>query len=163
MWTVEAGGASAVQTDRTESKYWTWLYDYTLCRSFVVCISEWNRPHVFIYTPQKIKIMSDAALQMCDVIQQPSVRPHPVCPSSLQLPNQTRMESGPEVVSQSSSLLPISGFPMQVRTSSWKLQNQKWFCLWNVVSQTCWDVNPWCSDHRLNISSIFLSFWDMMP
>ncbi|XP_018534504.1 nonsense-mediated mRNA decay factor SMG7 isoform X4 [Lates calcarifer] len=30
-----------------------------------------------------------------------------------ELPNQTRMESGPEVVSQSSSLLPISGFPMQ--------------------------------------------------
>ncbi|KAM4551909.1 nonsense-mediated mRNA decay factor SMG7 isoform 2-T2 [Odontesthes bonariensis] len=29
------------------------------------------------------------------------------------LPNQTRMESGPEVVSQSSSLLPIPGFPMQ--------------------------------------------------
>nr|XP_020479580.1 protein SMG7 isoform X2 [Monopterus albus] len=29
------------------------------------------------------------------------------------LPNQTRMESGPEVVSPSSSLLPISGFPMQ--------------------------------------------------
>ncbi|TKS79268.1 Protein SMG7 EST1-like protein C SMG-7 -like protein [Collichthys lucidus] len=29
------------------------------------------------------------------------------------LPNQTRMESGPEVVSQSSSLLPMSGFPMQ--------------------------------------------------
>ncbi|XP_063741682.1 nonsense-mediated mRNA decay factor SMG7 isoform X2 [Eleginops maclovinus] len=29
------------------------------------------------------------------------------------LPNQTRMESGPEVVTQSSSLLPISGFPMQ--------------------------------------------------
>uniref|UniRef100_A0A3Q3IC24 Nonsense-mediated mRNA decay factor n=1 Tax=Monopterus albus TaxID=43700 RepID=A0A3Q3IC24_MONAL len=30
-----------------------------------------------------------------------------------ELPNQTRMESGPEVVSPSSSLLPISGFPMQ--------------------------------------------------
>ncbi|XP_023144012.2 nonsense-mediated mRNA decay factor SMG7 isoform X2 [Amphiprion ocellaris] len=30
-----------------------------------------------------------------------------------ELPNQTRMESGPEVVGQSSSLLPISGFPMQ--------------------------------------------------
>ncbi|XP_041805679.1 protein SMG7 isoform X2 [Chelmon rostratus] len=30
-----------------------------------------------------------------------------------ELPNQTRMESGPEVVSQPSSLLPISGFPMQ--------------------------------------------------
>ncbi|KAM4551908.1 nonsense-mediated mRNA decay factor SMG7 isoform 1-T1 [Odontesthes bonariensis] len=30
-----------------------------------------------------------------------------------ELPNQTRMESGPEVVSQSSSLLPIPGFPMQ--------------------------------------------------
>ncbi|XP_044075481.1 protein SMG7 isoform X5 [Siniperca chuatsi] len=30
-----------------------------------------------------------------------------------ELPNQTRMESGPEVISQSSSLLPISGFPMQ--------------------------------------------------
>ncbi|XP_059200225.1 nonsense-mediated mRNA decay factor SMG7 isoform X1 [Centropristis striata] len=30
-----------------------------------------------------------------------------------ELPNQTRMESGPEVVSQSSSLLPMSGFPMQ--------------------------------------------------
>ncbi|XP_034468702.1 protein SMG7 isoform X1 [Hippoglossus hippoglossus] len=29
------------------------------------------------------------------------------------LSNQTRMESGPEVISQSSSLLPISGFPMQ--------------------------------------------------
>ncbi|KAI3374401.1 hypothetical protein L3Q82_005968 [Scortum barcoo] len=29
------------------------------------------------------------------------------------LPNQTRMESGPEVVSQPSSLLPMSGFPMQ--------------------------------------------------
>ncbi|XP_017259879.1 protein SMG7 isoform X1 [Kryptolebias marmoratus] len=32
---------------------------------------------------------------------------------NLFLPNQTRMESGPEVVSQSSSLLPITGFPMQ--------------------------------------------------
>uniref|UniRef100_A0A3B4V0G6 Nonsense-mediated mRNA decay factor n=1 Tax=Seriola dumerili TaxID=41447 RepID=A0A3B4V0G6_SERDU len=30
-----------------------------------------------------------------------------------ELPNQTRMESGPEVVSQSSSLLPMPGFPMQ--------------------------------------------------
>ncbi|KAM6989393.1 nonsense-mediated mRNA decay factor SMG7 isoform 2-T2 [Tautogolabrus adspersus] len=30
-----------------------------------------------------------------------------------ELPNQTRMESGPEVISQSSSLLPMSGFPMQ--------------------------------------------------
>ncbi|XP_051808955.1 nonsense-mediated mRNA decay factor SMG7 isoform X2 [Acanthochromis polyacanthus] len=30
-----------------------------------------------------------------------------------ELPNQTRMESGPEVTGQSSSLLPISGFPMQ--------------------------------------------------
>ncbi|XP_067463064.1 nonsense-mediated mRNA decay factor SMG7 isoform X3 [Thunnus thynnus] len=30
-----------------------------------------------------------------------------------ELPNQARMEGGPEVVSQSSSLLPISGFPMQ--------------------------------------------------
>ncbi|XP_069367472.1 nonsense-mediated mRNA decay factor SMG7 isoform X5 [Paralichthys olivaceus] len=30
-----------------------------------------------------------------------------------ELSNQTRMESGPEVISQSSSLLPISGFPMQ--------------------------------------------------
>ncbi|KAM9845158.1 nonsense-mediated mRNA decay factor SMG7 isoform 2-T2 [Aulostomus maculatus] len=30
-----------------------------------------------------------------------------------ELPNQTRMDSGPEVVSQSSSLMPISGFPMQ--------------------------------------------------
>ncbi|KAM7399984.1 hypothetical protein PAMA_004601 [Pampus argenteus] len=30
-----------------------------------------------------------------------------------ELPNQARMESGPEVVSQSSSLMPISGFPMQ--------------------------------------------------
>ncbi|KAL3989099.1 hypothetical protein ACER0C_013417 [Sarotherodon galilaeus] len=29
------------------------------------------------------------------------------------LPNQTRVDSGPEVVSQSSSLLPIPGFPMQ--------------------------------------------------
>ncbi|XP_026229994.1 protein SMG7 isoform X2 [Anabas testudineus] len=29
------------------------------------------------------------------------------------LPNQSRMESGPEVVGQSSSLLPMSGFPMQ--------------------------------------------------
>lgn len=109
-------------------------YMFILLQSFVVCRSEWNRPHVFIYTPQKIKIMSDAALQMCDVIQQPSVRPHPVSPSSLQLPNQTRMESGPEVISQSSSLLPISGFPMQVRTSSWKLQNQKWFSLWNRLT-----------------------------
>lgn len=34
---------------------------------------------------------------------------------SLQLPNQTRVDSGPEVISQSSSLLPIPGFPMQVR------------------------------------------------
>ncbi|XP_071347198.1 nonsense-mediated mRNA decay factor SMG7 isoform X6 [Trachinotus anak] len=30
-----------------------------------------------------------------------------------ELPNQTRMDSGPEVVSQSSSLLPMPGFPMQ--------------------------------------------------
>lgn len=30
-----------------------------------------------------------------------------------ELPNQARMESGPEVISQSSSLLPMSGFPMQ--------------------------------------------------
>uniref|UniRef100_UPI0037E818DB nonsense-mediated mRNA decay factor SMG7 isoform X4 n=1 Tax=Semicossyphus pulcher TaxID=241346 RepID=UPI0037E818DB len=30
-----------------------------------------------------------------------------------ELPNQTRMESGPEIVGQSSSLLPMSGFPMQ--------------------------------------------------
>ncbi|XP_033970281.1 LOW QUALITY PROTEIN: protein SMG7-like [Trematomus bernacchii] len=30
-----------------------------------------------------------------------------------ELPNQNRMESGPEVVGQSSSLLPMSGFPMQ--------------------------------------------------
>ncbi|XP_074544181.1 nonsense-mediated mRNA decay factor SMG7 isoform X2 [Halichoeres trimaculatus] len=35
-----------------------------------------------------------------------------------ELPNQTRMESGPEVVSQSSSLLPISGFPMQDYTQN---------------------------------------------
>uniref|UniRef100_A0A668V9B0 Nonsense-mediated mRNA decay factor n=1 Tax=Oreochromis aureus TaxID=47969 RepID=A0A668V9B0_OREAU len=30
-----------------------------------------------------------------------------------ELPNQTRVDSGPEVISQSSSLLPIPGFPMQ--------------------------------------------------
>ncbi|XP_060901484.1 nonsense-mediated mRNA decay factor SMG7 isoform X3 [Labrus mixtus] len=43
--------------------------------------------------------------------QDPSAGPRG--PPFEQLPNQTRMESGPEVVSQSSSLLPISGFPMQ--------------------------------------------------
>ncbi|XP_030608703.1 nonsense-mediated mRNA decay factor SMG7 isoform X2 [Archocentrus centrarchus] len=32
---------------------------------------------------------------------------------SFELPNQSRVESGPEAVSQSSSLLPIPGFPMQ--------------------------------------------------
>ncbi|XP_023255314.1 protein SMG7 [Seriola lalandi dorsalis] len=41
------------------------------------------------------------------------------------LPNQTRMESGPEVVSQSSSLLPMPGFPMQVRPNSHTLHGQK--------------------------------------
>lgn len=40
-----------------------------------------------------------------------------VCPPSLQLSNQNRMES-PEVISQSSSLLPVSGFPMQVSEDS---------------------------------------------
>ncbi|KAM6989392.1 nonsense-mediated mRNA decay factor SMG7 isoform 1-T1 [Tautogolabrus adspersus] len=43
--------------------------------------------------------------------QDPSAGPRG--PPFEQLPNQTRMESGPEVISQSSSLLPMSGFPMQ--------------------------------------------------
>uniref|UniRef100_A0A672YTZ6 Nonsense-mediated mRNA decay factor n=1 Tax=Sphaeramia orbicularis TaxID=375764 RepID=A0A672YTZ6_9TELE len=34
------------------------------------------------------------------------------------LPNQTRMDSGPEVVAQTASLLPISGFPMQFNQTS---------------------------------------------
>lgn len=54
-------------------------------------------------------------VDVCVMYRLLSVGPHLTCPLSLQLPNQTRMESGPEVVSQPSSLLPISGFPMQVR------------------------------------------------
>lgn len=52
--------------------------------------------------------------ERCVMIYRMSAGPHHVRPSSLQLPNQTRMENGPEVISQS-SLLPMSGFPMQVR------------------------------------------------
>lgn len=36
-----------------------------------------------------------------------------LCP--LQLTNQSRMEGGQDASGQSSSLLPLSGFPMQVR------------------------------------------------
>ncbi|XP_036939805.1 protein SMG7 isoform X3 [Acanthopagrus latus] len=65
--------------------------------------------------------IGDGLAVMADRMKRPP--PGGICPEQdpssgprgppFELPNQTRMESGPEVVSQSSSLLPISGFPMQ--------------------------------------------------
>uniref|UniRef100_A0A3P8SEK5 Nonsense-mediated mRNA decay factor n=1 Tax=Amphiprion percula TaxID=161767 RepID=A0A3P8SEK5_AMPPE len=62
--------------------------------------------------------MGDGLAVMADRMKRPP--PSGMCSEQdgprgppFELPNQTRMESGPEVVSQSSSLLPISGFPMQ--------------------------------------------------
>ncbi|XP_073346871.1 nonsense-mediated mRNA decay factor SMG7 isoform X2 [Pagrus major] len=65
--------------------------------------------------------IGDGLAVMADRMKRPP--PGGLCPEQdpssgprgppFELPNQTRMESGPEVVSQSSSLLPISGFPMQ--------------------------------------------------
>ncbi|XP_070701302.1 nonsense-mediated mRNA decay factor SMG7 isoform X4 [Pempheris klunzingeri] len=64
--------------------------------------------------------MGDGLAVMADRMKRPP--PGGICPEQdpsgprgppFELPNQTRMESGPEVVSQSSSLLPMSGFPMQ--------------------------------------------------
>ncbi|XP_041658973.1 protein SMG7 isoform X2 [Cheilinus undulatus] len=65
--------------------------------------------------------LGDGLAVMADRMKRPP--PGGICPDQdpsagprgppFELPNQTRMESGPEVVSQSSSLLPISGFPMQ--------------------------------------------------
>nr|XP_046264049.1 protein SMG7 isoform X2 [Scatophagus argus] len=65
--------------------------------------------------------IGDGLAVMADRMKRPP--PGGICPDQdpstgprgppFELPNQTRMESGPEVVSQSSSLLPMSGFPMQ--------------------------------------------------
>ncbi|XP_069575359.1 nonsense-mediated mRNA decay factor SMG7 isoform X3 [Brachyistius frenatus] len=65
--------------------------------------------------------MGDGLAVMADRMKRPP--PGGICPEQevpagprgppFELPNQTRMESGPEVGGQSSSLLPMSGFPMQ--------------------------------------------------
>ncbi|XP_027131705.1 nonsense-mediated mRNA decay factor SMG7 isoform X3 [Larimichthys crocea] len=65
--------------------------------------------------------IGDGLAVMADRMKRPP--PGGICPEQdpsagprgppFELPNQTRMESGPEVISQSSSLLPMSGFPMQ--------------------------------------------------
>uniref|UniRef100_A0A8P4GAX5 Nonsense-mediated mRNA decay factor n=1 Tax=Dicentrarchus labrax TaxID=13489 RepID=A0A8P4GAX5_DICLA len=65
--------------------------------------------------------IGDGLAVMADRMKRPP--PGGICPEQdpsagprgppFELPNQTRMESGPEVVGQSSSLLPITGFPMQ--------------------------------------------------
>lgn len=65
--------------------------------------------------------IGDGLAVMADRMKMPP--PGGICPEQdpsagprgapFELPNQSRMESGPEVISQSSSLLPMTGFPMQ--------------------------------------------------
>ncbi|KAK2822904.1 hypothetical protein Q5P01_022969 [Channa striata] len=65
--------------------------------------------------------MGDGLAVMADRMKRPP--PGGICPEQdgsagprgppFEMPNHSRMESSPEVVSQSSSLLPMSGFPMQ--------------------------------------------------
>lgn len=62
--------------------------------------------------------IGDSLAVLADRMKRPS--PGGICSEQdgprgppFELPNQTRVDSGPEVISQSSSLLPIPGFPMQ--------------------------------------------------
>ncbi|XP_028283248.1 nonsense-mediated mRNA decay factor SMG7 isoform X2 [Parambassis ranga] len=75
-------------------------------------------PDFYWETPYR---MGDSLAVMADRMKRPppggvcSEQEAPAGPRGppFELPNQTRMESGPEVMGQSSSLLPITGFPMQ--------------------------------------------------
>uniref|UniRef100_A0A668V6N1 Nonsense-mediated mRNA decay factor n=1 Tax=Oreochromis aureus TaxID=47969 RepID=A0A668V6N1_OREAU len=68
-----------------------------------------------------LKMIGDSLAVLADRMKRPS--PGGICSEQdgpagprgppFELPNQTRVDSGPEVISQSSSLLPIPGFPMQ--------------------------------------------------